>query len=95
MVFMMFPVMPDAKYVDRPKDEQATNGDAIQIYSHLEKGALAFGELECHSWGLELAPGGEKAFPVKIHVYKSSLDVLKKIGQQLICDQFDKAYLFQ
>ncbi len=95
MVFMMFPVMPEAKYVDRPKTEQGTNGDAIQIYSHLEKGALAFGELECHSWGLELEPDGEKAFPIKIYVYKSSLDVLLKIGQKLICDQFDKAYLFQ
>lgn len=95
MVFMMFPVMPEAKYVDRPKIEQDTNGDAIQIYSHLEKGPLAFGELECHSWGLELPPGGEGAFPVKIYVYKSSLDVLKKIGQEFICDQFDKAYLFQ
>ncbi len=91
---MMFPVMPEARYVDRPKVEQDTNGDAIQIYSHLETGALAFGEIECHSWGLELQPGGEKAFPIKIHMYKSSLDVLKKIGQELICARFDKAYLF-
>jgi len=95
MLFMMFPVMPEANYVDRPKTEQDTNGDAIQIYSHLEKGALAFGELECHSWGVELEPGGEKAFPIKIYMYKSSLDVLHKIGQKLICDQFDKAFIFQ
>lgn len=95
MIFMMFSVKPEGRYVDRPKTEQETNGDCIQIYSHLEKGPLAFGELECHSWGLELQPGGEKAFPVKICIYKASLEVLKKIGQKLICPQFDKVYFFK
>jgi len=94
MVFMTFPVEPEIGYVDRPKVEQETNGDAIQIYSHLEEGALAFGELECHSWGLMLDPNGEEAFPIKIHMYRAPLDVLKKIGTALICPGFDKAHIF-
>jgi hypothetical protein len=95
IVFMTFPVKPKDRYVDRPKSEQQTNGDAIQIYSHLEEGALAFGELECHSWGLELLSGKEEAFPIEIYMYKSSLDVLKKIGAKLISSDFEKAYLFE
>jgi len=94
MVFMMFPVKPEGRYVDRPKREQETNGDAIQLYSHLEKGSLAFGELECQSWGLDLKPAAEQAFPIKIYIYKDSLDVLQKIGKKLLCPQFDKAFLF-
>ncbi|NIO49771.1 MAG: hypothetical protein GTN73_10115 [Candidatus Aminicenantes bacterium] len=94
MVFMMFPVKPEGHYVDRPRREQETNGDAIQLYSHLEKGPLAFGELECQSWGLDLRPGAEQAFPIKIYMYKDSLGVLQKIGKKLLCAQFDKAYLF-
>jgi hypothetical protein len=94
MVFMSFPVKPEARYVDRPKVEQETNGDAVQIYSHLEEGPLAFGELECHSWGLMLEPGSGESFPIKIHMYRAPLDVLKKIGTELICPGFDKAYLF-
>jgi len=94
LVFMEFPVMPEAPYVDRPKMEQEINGDAIQIYSHLEKGPLAFGELECHSWGLELEPGKEAAFPIKIYMYKGALEVMKKIGTICVCPQFDQAYLF-
>jgi hypothetical protein len=94
MVFMMFPVRPEGRYVDRPKQEQETNGDAIQLYSHLEKGSLAFGELECQSWGLDLRPGVEQAFPIKIHIYKDSLEILQKIGKKLLCPQFDKAFLF-
>jgi hypothetical protein len=94
MVIMTFPVKPDARYVDRPKMEQETNGDAIQIYSHLEEGPLAFGELECHSWGLELEPGGEKGFPIKIYMYRAPLDVLNKIGSELICPGFDQAHIF-
>ena len=95
MVFMTFPVKPEGRYVDRPKPEQETNGDAIQLYSHLEEGALAFGELECQSWALDLKPGGEQAFPIKIYIYKASFDVLQKIGKKLICPQFDKAHLFK
>lgn len=95
MVSMTFPAKPDARYADRPKESQETNGDVIQIYSHLEKGPLGFGELECHSWSLRLKPVSEKAFPVKIYIHKSSLDVLKKIGKKLICPEFDKAYIFQ
>jgi hypothetical protein len=94
MVFMTFPVKNEGRYVDRPKVEQKTNGDAIQIYSHLEEGPLAFGELECHSWGLKLEPGGEEGFPIKIYLFRASLDVLKKIGNELICPGFDQAYLF-
>ena len=94
MIIMVFTVKPEAPYVDKPKNEQQTNGDCIQIYSHLEKGLLAFGEMECHSWGLELPPGSEKAFPIKIYIYKASLEVLKKIGSKLVCPHFDKAYLF-
>ncbi len=94
MVLMVFPVKPGGRYVDRPRTEQETNGDAIQLYSHLEKGPLAFGELECQSWGLDLKPRAEQAFPIKIYIYKDSLEVLKKIGKKLICPQFDKAYLF-
>lgn len=94
MVSMVFPVMPEARYVDRPKTEQESNGDAIQIYSHLEEGPLAFGEMECHSWGLDLRPRGEKGFPVKIYLYKAPLDVLEKIGEKLVCSRFDKAHLF-
>lgn len=94
MVFMTFPVKPEARYVDRPKVEQETNGDAVQIYSHLEEGPLAFGELECHSWGLKLEPGGEEGFPIKIYMYRAPVDVLKKIGNKLICPGFDRAYLF-
>ncbi|MFB0566691.1 MAG: DUF6786 family protein, partial [Candidatus Aminicenantaceae bacterium] len=37
LVFMIFPVKPEARYVDRPKTEQETNGDAVQLYSHLEE----------------------------------------------------------
>jgi hypothetical protein len=94
MVFMTFPVKSEARYVDRPKVEQETNGDAIQIYSHLKEEPLAFGELECHSWGLKLEPGGEEGFPIKIYMYRASLDVLKKIGKELICTGFDQAYIF-
>ncbi len=95
MVFMTFPVKPEAKYVDCPKVEQETNGDAIQIYSHLEEGPLAFGELECHSWGLKLEPDGEEAFPIKIYMYRAPLDVLKKIGKELICPGFDQVHIFE
>jgi hypothetical protein len=94
MVFMTFPVKPEVGYMDRPKVERETNGDAIQIYSHIEKGPLAFGELECHSWGLKLVPGGEEGFPIKIHMYRAPLDVLKKIGNELICPGFDQVFIF-
>jgi hypothetical protein len=94
MVLMTFPVKPEARYVDKPKTEQESNGDAIQIYSHMEEGALAFGELECHSWGLQLQPDDEKAFPIKIYLYKAPLDVLKKIGATLVCSEFYEAYIF-
>ncbi len=94
LVFMIFPVKQDVRYVDRPKIEQETNGDTIQIYSHLGKGPLAFGELECHSWGLDLRAGGERGFPIMIHMYRAPLDVLKKIGNELICPGFDQAYIF-
>jgi hypothetical protein len=94
LVFMTFPVKPEVRYVDRPKVEQESNGDAIQIYSHLEEGPLAFGELECHSWGLELETGGEESFPVRINMYRASLDVLKKIGNELICPGFDRVFIF-
>lgn len=95
LVFMSFPVKPEARYVDRPKTEQETNGDAIQIYSHLEKDALAFGELECHSWALDLKPGLEEAFPIKIYIYKATLETIKAIGKKLACPQFDKAFIFE
>jgi len=95
MVFMRFPVKPEGRYTDRPKEEQETNGDAIQLYSHLEKGPLAFGELECQSWALDLKPGGEQAFPIEIYMYRAPLKVLKEIGKKLVCTQFDKAYLFE
>lgn len=94
LVFMTFPVKPAVRYVDRPKVEQDTNGDAIQIYSHLEEGSLAFGELECHSWGLKLDPDGEERFPIKIHLYRGPLEALKKIGNVLICPGFDQAHIF-
>lgn len=94
LVVMTFPVKPEGRYVDKPRAEQEMNGDAIQIYSHLEEGRLAFGEMECHSWGLELPPGGEAAFPAKIYAYKASLEVIQKIGKRLVCPQFDKAYLY-
>ncbi len=95
MVFMIFPVRTEGRYADRPKEEQETNGDAIQLYSHLEKALLAFGELECHSWSFELRPGGEGAFPIKTYIYKGSLETLQKIGNKLIFPEFDKAYLFK
>ena len=95
MVVMTFPVMPEERYVDRPKEEQESDGDAIQIYSHLEEGLLAFGELECHSWGLKLQPDAESAFPIKIFLYKAPLDVLKSIGKKLICPHFDEAHIFK
>jgi len=95
MIIMTFPVKPEAPYVDRPRTEQQTNGDCIQIYSHLEEAPLAFGEMECHSWGLELPPGSEQAFPIKIYIYKASLEILKKIGSRLVCPHFDKACLFK
>jgi len=94
MVLMKFPVKPEFPYVDKPKNEQEADGDAIQIYSHLEKGELAFGELECHSWGLHLCPGEEKEFPIKIFMYKAPRDVLCKIGNNLVCSNFDKAHIF-
>lgn len=59
-----------------------------------EKGPHAFGELEYQSWGLDLQPGAEQAFPIKIYMYKDSLEVLQKIGKKLLCPQFGKAYLF-
>jgi hypothetical protein len=43
---------------------------------------------------LELKPGAEQAFPIKIYIYKDSLEILQKIGKKLLCRQFDKAYLF-
>lgn len=49
IVMMNFPIDKNAKYPDRPRTEQHTNGDVIQISSHLEKPSFAFGELECHS----------------------------------------------
>jgi hypothetical protein len=94
LIIMTFPFRPDAVYPDKPKFDQETNGDAIQIYSHLEEGDLAFGELECHSWALELEPGGEEAFPIQIMMYKAPLEVLKKIGKMLVCQGFDTARLF-
>lgn len=95
IVFITFPVKPEGLYTDKPKVEQETNGDAIQLYSHLEEGALAFGELECQSWGLSLKPGSEQVFPIQIYIYKGALEVLQKIGKKLVCPQFDKSYIFE
>jgi hypothetical protein len=94
LILMTFPVKPEGSYPDRPKAEQETNGDAIQLYSHLEEGKLAFGELECQSWGWDLAAGGEGSFPIKIYLYQAPLEMIKRIGKKLVCPQFDKAYLF-
>jgi hypothetical protein len=93
MVFMTFPVKPQARYVDKPQAEQDSNGDTIQIYSHMEEGGLAFGEMECHSWALDLKPGDEKAFPIQILMYKAPLETLKKIGRVLVCRDFDRAHI--
>lgn len=94
LVFITFPVKPQARYADKPQAEQDSNGDAIQIYSHLEEGDLAFGELECHSWSLDLKSGMEKAFPIQIYMYKAPLVTLMKIGKVLVCKDFDKAHIF-
>ena len=94
MVFMTFPVKPQARYADKPQTAQDSNGDAIQIYSHLEEGDMAFGELECHSWSLDLQPGKEKAFPIQIYMYKAPLDTLKKIGRIMVCEGFETAHIF-
>ena len=94
LIIMTFPFKSDAFYPDRPKEEKDSNGDAIQIYSHLEEGDRAFGELECHSWALDLPPGTKEAFPIRIMMYKASLDVLKKIGRELVCEGFGSARLF-
>lgn len=94
LVSMSFPVKPAGRYPDRPRVEQETNGDAVQLYSHLEPGNLAFGELECQSWGLDLPAGGEAAFPIKIDIYKAPLEVLKKIGARVVCAGFARAHIF-
>ncbi|MFQ6069177.1 MAG: DUF6786 family protein [Candidatus Aminicenantales bacterium] len=94
LVFMIFPVKPEARYPDRPRVEQETNGDAIQIYSHFEEGLLAFGELESQSWALELEPGQEAAFPIKTYLYKGPLKVMKKVGKKLVCSGFERAYIY-
>lgn len=94
IVMMSFKVDSDAKYPDRPKAEQETNGDAIQIYSHLEEPPLAFGELECHSPSLYLPPQKEEAFRIKIYIFKGSKEWIIKAGKKLISPDFDRAYLF-
>jgi len=94
LIMMSFPVKPEARYPDKPMSEQETNGDAIQLYSHSEPGALAFGELECHSWALDLPGGTERAFPIKIYLYKGPHEVIKKIGKKLVCAGFAEAHLF-
>lgn len=94
IVMMSFHVDPKAKYHDRPKTEQETNGDAIQIYSHLEEEPLAFGELECHSPSLYLPPQKEEAFPIKIYIFKGSKEWILKVGNKLVSPDFDRAYLF-
>lgn len=94
IVMMSFKVDSDAKYPDRPKTEQETNGDAIQIYSHLEEPPLAFGELECHSPSLYLPPQKEEAFRIKIYIFKGSKEWIIKAGKKLISPDFDRAYLF-
>lgn len=94
IVMMSFKVDSDAKYPDRPKTEQETNGDAIQIYSHLEEPPLAFGELECHSPSLYLPPQKEEAFRIKIYIFKGSKEWIIKAGKKLVSPDFDKAYLF-
>lgn len=94
IVMMSFKVDSDAKYPDRPKTEQETNGDAIQIYSHLEEPPLAFGELECHSPSLYLPPQKEEAFRIKIYIFKGSKEWIIKAGKKLVSPDFDRAYLF-
>lgn len=94
IVMMSFKVDSDAKYPDRPKAEQETNGDAIQIYSHLEEPPLAFGELECHSPSLYLPPQKEEAFRIKIYIFKGSKEWIIKAGKKLVSPDFDRAYLF-
>ncbi len=94
LVVVTFPVKPQARYSDRPEGEQETNGDAIQLYSHREAGALAFGELECQSWALDLPAGREAAFPIKIYLYRGPLALMRKIGGNLVCNDFDRAHFF-
>lgn len=94
IVMMKFPVYPDDRYADKPRTEQHTNGDAIQIYSHLEKPPFAFGELECHSPSFYLPSGKEESFNIKLYVYSGSLDWILKVGKKLVCPDFNKAYLF-
>ncbi len=94
IVMMSFHVTSEAKYPDRPKSEQDTNGDAIQIYSHLEEPPLAFGELECHSPSLYLPPQKEEAFRIKIYILKGSKEWILKAGKKLVSSDFEKAYLF-
>ncbi len=94
MVMMRFPVDKEGKYADRPKNEQETNGDAIQIYSHLERSPLAFGDLDCHSPALYLPPNKEEAFNIKIYIFKGSRKWILKVGEKLVCQNFSKAYLF-
>lgn len=94
IVMMSFPVEKNAKYPDRPKSEQNTNGDAIQIYSHLEEPPLAFGELECHSPSLYLPPEREESFRIKIYILKGSEKWIMKAGKKLVSPDFEKAYLF-
>lgn len=94
LIVITFPVKQAEVYVDKPKAEQSTNGDAIQISSCREPGGLNFGELGCHSWAIDIEGKGVALFPVYYHIYRAPLPVLFKIGKKLVCPGFEKAFLF-
>jgi len=39
--------------------------------------------------------GAEGIFSIKTYICKAPLEVIQKIGNKLVCPQFDKAYLFK
>ncbi len=94
LLVQRFAVDPAAKYIDRPKDAPATNGDPFQCYNHLSGGPEGFSELECHAPSVRLEPDGEQVFPVELFVYRGDAEDLKKVASKLLGVDVGKVKIF-
>ncbi|MBN1291598.1 MAG: hypothetical protein JXB48_07130 [Candidatus Latescibacteria bacterium] len=89
----LFPVDPNAVYVDKPWGKPSDYGDAIEMYN--DDGNMGgFTELECHGPAKKLSKGDTQSHSLQLHVFRGSIKELEAIGSKLLGTDLSKANYF-
>ena len=89
----LFPVDPDAVYLDHPWEKPYDYGDAIQLYN--DDGTFGgFCEIECQGPARELLPGEFLEHTITFSIFVGKLDDLKNIAAQQLQVNMKQVKLF-